>query len=175
MTSHADNHDKDKLARWQRDLTSGSSVDFPAYAIFLVSVEDKYAHDVFRRFRSSFEERDAGFERLVIFGQHGVSTTVHGLLDRFGLKLESLPLLAILSNPANETLDTITLAPGEADVVDTKSGGQEVWQQVLDRVEAAAARDEKVLDLTDLSGVGSLGLGSPSLAELAEGILARLP
>ena len=175
MTSHADNHDKDKLTRWQRDLTSGSSVAFPAYAIFLVSAEDKYAHDVFRKFRSSFEERDAVFERLVIFGQHGVSTTVHGLLDQFGLNLESLSLLAMLSDPSAERLDSIPLAPGATDAGDTKPGGQDLWQQVLERVEAAAARDEKVLDLIDLPGVGSCPLGSPSLVGLVEGMLAQLP
>ena len=175
MTSRADNHDKDKLARWQRDLTSGASGNFPAYAIFLVSGEDKYAHDVFRKFRSSFEERAAGFEYLVIFGQHGVSTAVHGLLDRFGLNLESLPLLAMLSDPSTEKLDSIPLASGAADIEETGSGGQELWQQVLERVESAAARDDIVLDLADLPGVSSCLLGSPSLADLVEGMLAELP
>lgn len=174
MTSRADTHDKDKLARWGRDLSSGAGGNFPAYAIFLVSGEDRDAHHVFRRFRTSFEERAAGFEHLVIFGQHGVSTAVHGLLDRFGLKPESLPLLAILSDQSAERLTAIPLAPGTADAENTKSGGQELWEQVLERVEAAAARDEKSLDLTDISGVSSYRLGSPSLVDLVEGMLAQL-
>ena len=75
VSSHADNHDLDKLARWYRGLSSGESGQFPVYAVFLVTSSDSAAHDIFRRFRSSFEAHGAGFDHLVIFGQHGVSST----------------------------------------------------------------------------------------------------
>ena len=174
MTSHADNHDKDKLARWQRDLTSGSSAAFPAYAIFLVSGEDKCAHDVFRKFRSSFEERDAGFERLVIFGQHGTSTTVHSILAQLGLNLDALPLLMMLAGPMAASLAAVPLLPGSTESV-PESGNDELWQQVLNRVEFAASENGAVLDLTGLPGVGSCSLGGPGLMALVDQMMARVP
>ena len=39
--SHAENHDRDKLGRWHKDLVSGKPGNFPAYAVFLVSREDR--------------------------------------------------------------------------------------------------------------------------------------
>ena len=84
MTSRADTHDLDKLHRWQKDLEAVSPDAPPVYAIFLVSERDTMAHDVFRSFRTSFEEHGLGFAHLVIFGQHGVSGTARRLLDKFG-------------------------------------------------------------------------------------------
>ncbi len=95
MTTRADRHDVDKLHRWRQDLLDSPSSPFPVYAVFLVSEADTAAHDIFRRFRSSFEEREAGFGNLVIFGQHGVSTTVHLLLEQLGLASDALPMLVL--------------------------------------------------------------------------------
>ena len=85
MPNHADAHDRDKLLRWQKDLAATTDTAPPVYAVFLVSEKDTTAHDIFRAFRTSFEERRAGFAHLVIFGQHGVSATVRDLQGELAL------------------------------------------------------------------------------------------
>ena len=116
MASRADNHDLDKLKRWQKDLDA-MPADGPAvYAIFLVSERDTVAHDTFREFRDSFEERNAGFAHLVIFGQHGVSETVRRLRAELKLPEEMLPALALFGGDAEDgeyiTLDLVSLNRG---------------------------------------------------------------
>ena len=96
--SHADRHDLDKLARWKEGLDADVDSDkagFPVCAIFLVSPEDRVSHDIFRRYRSAFEELGGGFHNLVIFGQHGVSTTQVAFVAEVGMEQASVPLLAI--------------------------------------------------------------------------------
>ena len=114
MPNDADGHEPDKLARWHRDLTDGKLNKFPVYCVFLVSPEDRMSHQVFRRFRDSFESRAAGFEHLVIFGQHGISATLRALLAEFGLSQEDVPVLALIS-PETGTVHTLSLAPGASD------------------------------------------------------------
>ena len=135
LTSHADNHDLDKLARWNGDLSSWEDVSFPVYALFLVSPEDKAAHDVFRKYRDSFESRGASFGNLVIFGQHGISTTVRGILEGLGLDLGNLPLLALFSNPTGPTVHTLSLPAGapESSSPPPASSEPEHWRDVLKR------------------------------------------
>ena len=71
MPTRADTHDLDKLKRWQKDLETTPD-DAPAvYAIFLVSEADTAAHNIFRAFRTSFEERQASFAHLVISASTG--------------------------------------------------------------------------------------------------------
>ena len=116
--SHADRHDLDKLARWKEGLDSadaGSEV-FPVCAIFLVSPEDRASHDIFRRYRSAFEELGGGFHHLVIFGQHGVSTTQVAFLAEVGLEQASVPLLAIapMGNVAGNVV-CVELPKGDRD------------------------------------------------------------
>lgn len=116
MTSHADNHDLDKLKRWQKDLEAAPE-DAPAvFAVFLVSGEDRTAHDVFRAFRSSFEEQGLGFAHLVIFGQHGVSITVRALQHELGLAEEGLPTLLLFGGDTEGgdyvTIDQVSLQRG---------------------------------------------------------------
>ena len=115
MPSHADNHDLDKLKRWQKDLEATPSP--PAvYAVFLVSERDTVAHDTFRIFRDSFEERKAGFAHLVIFGQHGVSATARALQVELGLPDGGLPALALFGGDTEDgdyiTLDMASLNRG---------------------------------------------------------------
>ena len=96
--SHADRHDLDKLARWKADLVSSGEKGgegLPYCAIFLVGPEHRASHDIFRRYRSAFEELGGGFHNLVIFGQHGVSTTQAAFLGELGLEQGSVPVLAI--------------------------------------------------------------------------------
>ena len=82
--SHADRHDLDKLARWRDGLSEAEESVFPVLAAFLVTGENREAHDIFRRYRSKFEELAAGFSSLVIFGQHGTSTTMTTMLPNWG-------------------------------------------------------------------------------------------
>ena len=112
MPSHADNHDRDKLRRWQKDLAGAAPDAPPVFAIFLVSEADRAAHDIFRAFRSSFEERNAGFAHLVIFGQHGVSDTVNRLLAELNLPPDSWPTLALFTGSAEAPAAIIPLPAG---------------------------------------------------------------
>ena len=131
--SHADIHDLDKLNRWQKDLAVAAPDAPPVFAIFLVSESDKTAHDIFRAFRSSFEERNAGFAHLVIFGQHGVSTTVHGLQEELGLPPDGLPQLVIFGGEDGTDPDVVSLPGGEAE--GAKSDTDAPWQVALRRAE----------------------------------------
>lgn len=180
--SHADDHDRDKLARWYRDLSSnppnpplqrhvlsdaegGARRDFPAYAVFLVSANDRAAHDIFRQFRASFEARDAGFEHLVIFGQHGVSSTVLGLLAELGLPADATPLLAVFAFPPATTVYTLPLAGAGEDA-------EIPWREALARVEDAADQGEKALDPASLPGFTGRRLKDGPLLEVVGLLLA---
>lgn len=170
MNSHADSHDRDKLARWHRDLSVAllrPGGRFPLYAVFLVSAEDRAAHDIFRQFRTSFEERAAGFEQLVIFGQHGVSSTVRGLLSQFGLPLEATPTLALFADPAVVTVYTLPIPAG--------SGSNEgSWRQVLAQVESAADQGSGLLELVSVRGITGHRMDGETLLQHVGGLLDRL-
>ena len=133
MPTRADTHDLDKLKRWQKDLETTPD-DAPAvYAIFLVSEADTAAHDIFRAFRASFEERQAGFAHLVIFGQHGVSTTVRALQGELGLAEDGLPALVVFVGDSDDEPEIVRLPAGA-------NGGE------CDDWEATLARAEGVMD-----------------------------
>ena len=151
--SHADLHDLDKLARWKEgldDAADDGASEFPACAIFLVSPEDRASHDIFRRYRSTFEELGGGFHHLVIFGQHGVSTTQVAFLAEVGMEQASVPLLAI-APMGDETgnIVCLELPKGErnGDLHDSQT-----WGAVLERVRVAAAGDSP-LALDSVEGV----------------------
>jgi hypothetical protein len=173
MSSRADSHDLDKLARWYRDLTSDAPARFPVYAIFLVSADDRAAHDVFRKFRSSFEARRAGFEHLVIFGQHGISSTVLSLLDEFGLPQDAIPILALLSQSEAATVYTLPLPTGDADNI-PQGKSAEPWQEALSQVESAVERGDQFIDLASLPGVARRQLDDGLLDKLAGKLLNSL-
>lgn len=130
MPSHADTHDRDKLLRWHKDLQSTGPDAPPVFAIFLVSEVDKVAHDVFRAFRTSFEEAELGFAHLVIFGQHGVSATARQLRDKFGLEADGAPR-AVLFSGADEQPEVVELPSGSSteSSVQVDSG----WRAALER------------------------------------------
>lgn len=153
MSSHADQHDLDKLGRWHRDLSEGPKSGFPAYAVFLVSADDRQAHDIFRQFRSSFEARNAGFQHLVIFGQHGISTTAQSLLAELGLSQDSLPTLAVVSEADTGSVYTLRLPSGANEATPDEGLESEAWQKVLATVEAAADSPGPGLDLAEIPGV----------------------
>ena len=121
MESHADTHDLDKLRRWKKDLEAAPSHAPGVFAIFLVSGEDRAAHNVFRTFRTSFEERELSFAHLVIFGQHGVSTSVRALQQELGLDETPLPTLVLFGGDTEDgeyfTADVVSLPRGGAESI----------------------------------------------------------
>jgi hypothetical protein len=165
MTSRTDQHDIDKLNRWYQELTSSSPSEFPAYAVFLVTGDDRVAHDIFRKFRASFETRNAGFENLVIFGQHGISSIARSLLGEFGLSEEVLPTLALVPMLDTTSVYSLPLPTGDSPTVDTEQRG-ELWQTILAVVETAA---DKRGDLAKLASIEGL-----ACHQIAEGPLAAL-
>ncbi len=176
MTSHADNHDRDKLTRWRGDLTSGDASTFPVYAVFLVTPEDRPAHDIFRAYRGSFEERGAGFQHLIIFGQHGVSTTVKGLLAELGLGLDSLPLLGLFPGPPSDAIHTIGLRQG--DYRPGESGDSKAldgpWMDVLGFLQETADGGGEAIDLNRAADLKPLSLGTGVMGEIVERVLGSV-
>ena len=145
MPSHADTHDLDKLRRWQKDLEATPD-DAPAvYAIFLVSEADTAAHDIFRAFRASFEERKAGFAHLVIFGQHGVSTAVRALQGNLGLAEDGLPTLVLFGGDTGPEPQGVPLPAGTRDAAKPERGND--WHTALERA-------ERVMDAEGVAGLG---------------------
>jgi tRNA(Ile)-lysidine synthetase-like protein len=140
---------------------------FPIYAVFLVSATDRPAHQIFRQFRASFEARNAGFEHLVIFGQHGVSSTVLGLLAGLGLPADATPLLALFASPSATTVYTLPLAGVGEDA-------EGPWREALARVEDAADRGEEPLDLALLAGFTGRSLKGGPLLEVAGQLVAEM-
>ena len=178
--SPADSHDLDKLSRWRQGLADSTTGVFPTYAVFLVTPEDLHAHDVFREFRSSFGKLGAQFEHLVIFGQHGISSTVLGLLDQLGHSLESLPMLALFSGPPTSTFHSLSLRKGpnsdssRQDPTELGTGCDALWRALLDRLEGAAAGKAVSLDFESLSGVTKYPLGNGSMEKLLGEVWERV-
>ena len=172
--SHADRHDLDKLSRWKAGLeTAGDSgaPSFPACAIFLVTVEDRASHDIFRRYRSAFEEMGGGFHHLVIFGQHGVSTTQQAFLYQAGLGEDSVPSLVIV--PMAEESSTIYCIDLQKGDRDGELDDSQVWGAALHQVRLAASGDT-ALSLDCVEGVTSGALRCGSLSSAVNAVLQEL-
>ena len=150
--------------------------------MFLVKPEDRYAHDVFRVFRSRFEGLGARFEHLVIFGQHGVSGTVLCLLDQMGRSLESLPLVALFSGPLADGFSVLPLAAGppheapEGVCSDSGPGSDDSWGGLLVRLKDAAGGkvSDLDLDLESLPGVTSSPLANGPMQKLVREVWQRV-
>ena len=170
--SHADTHDLDKLSRWHNDLISETPGAFPVYAVFLVSGEDRDAHDVFRAFRTSFEEHGGSFQHLVIFGQHGVSGATRSLLPEFGLSADSLPSLAMFTQRDAKSVHILQLIEG--DPAPSRPAESQPWRKVLNQVEEAAGEQEAVLDLCSIQGIVEQGTGNRPMVELLGKLLSEL-
>ncbi len=168
--SHANNHDWDKLSRWYDDMMSEEPGGFPVFAVFLVSGEDRDAHDVFREFRTSFEERGSGFQNLVIFGQLGVSETFGDLVPRLGMKPDAIPSLALFGHQSAESVQVLPLTQGDPDPArDTES---QPWRKVLNQVEEAIDGQGQRLDLASLQGTVKCETVSGPVVELVKKLLA---
>ena len=133
MPSRADTHDLDKLRRWHKDLEAIPDGAPPVFAIFLVSREDRAAHDAFRAFRSSFEESNVGFAHLVIFGQHGLSNTAKRLKAKFGLAVSGGPSLVLFLDDSGQPR-IVALPQGEEGVADGADAYG--WQEALERAKS---------------------------------------
>ncbi len=172
--SHADRHDLDKLERWKAGLDTADADDasrFPACAIFLVTGEDRASHDIFRRYRSAFEELGGGFHHLVIFGQHGVSTTQVAFLKEVGLGNESVPLLTIAPMAGDSgSVYCIELPKGD---LDTELDDSQAWGAALKAVRSAAM-GEKPLSFGGIDGVTSSFLSAGGLTATVDGALESL-
>ncbi len=168
--SDANSHDLDKLVRWKSGLSTAEKGSFPIYAAFLVSGEDRDSHDVFRRYRSSFEELGAGFHHLVIFGQHGTSTTLFSFLSELALTWKSLPVLALIASPSSTEVLTIALPKGTADGGLESSGP---WNRALDRI-CEASRRGTSLDLDRSETTSQKVLSSGTLITAVDRILESL-
>ena len=172
--SHADRHDLDKLARWKAGLNSAAASGdspFPACAIFLVTGEDRASHDIFRRYRSAFEELGGGFHHLVIFGQHGVSTTQTAFLAELALDPQSIPALAIASMAENSgAVYTIELPKGDRDGELDES---QTWGTALAAVKSATA-GKAALSLEGVPGIKHVEFGDGSLSATVESVLRQL-
>ena len=103
------------------------------YAIFLVSETDTAAHDIFRTFRASFEERNAGFAHLVIFGQHGISTAVRALQQELGLAEKGLSVLVLFGGDTGDVPEVVRLPSGGGN--ETKPEGGSDWHTAMERAE----------------------------------------
>ena len=172
--SHADRHDLDKLARWKEGLDSAvdsTSAAFPVCAIFLVSPEDRASHDIFRRYRSAFEELGGGFHHLVIFGQHGVSTTQVAFLAEVGMEQASVPLLIIA--PMGDESGSVACLELPKGGYDGELDDSEAWGTVLERVRVAVAGDSP-LALGSAEGVKAGLFRRGSLPEAVAAVQAEL-
>ena len=177
MSNHYDEHDHDKLLRWRDDLLGASIVDgeFPAMALFLVKPQATGSHEIFRRFRTEFEQRDASFAHLVIFGMHGVSTTVRNLLDQTGLTESDLPVMMLAPAAEPASVVAVQLPSGESlEGGDDPNGDGTCdylapWQDVLDRIRIT--RRGRPLRLM---GVQGRKLDGPDLRNLPEAALTSV-
>lgn len=172
MSHHYDQHDHEKLLRWRDDLAAApiEPDGFPAMALFLVKPNATGSHDIFRRYRAEFEKRDASFAHLVVFGMHGVSATVRGLLDQAGLSEDELPVMLMAPSADPCSVTEVRLPSGESiEGADDPNGGGTcdylaAWQDVLDRISitkpgrplrlmGVQGRKLTHVDLRDLAGV----------------------
>jgi hypothetical protein len=173
MTNRADQHDLDKLDRWQKALAEPRTNSFPVYAVFLVSEADQAAHDIFRAFRNSFEQRDAGFGNLVIFGQHGVSSMVHALLSRLTLAQDSIPILALFTSPYDSPVYILPLPPGGASNPNTGKLS-DMPLELLARVEKFADQVDKAFDDSGLTALRRIPLPASDLMTLVSHLADKI-
>lgn len=177
--SHADRHDLDKLKRWHDGLREPQSADapgggFPVCAAFLVTGEDRAAHDIFRCYRAAFEELGGQFQHLVIFGQHGLSGTAAAMLagsglDGLGLELPLL-LLAPADAGAEAPLFALPLPPGTHDELPAHC---REWETALAQIRHSADSGEPA-DFGPIPGVRRLTLPQSSLAQWAGALITQL-
>ena len=171
--SHADRHDLDKMTRWKADLDGSANAGggLPYCAIFLVGPEHRASHDIFRRYRSAFEELGGGFHNLVIFGQHGVSTTQVAFLGELGLEQDSVPVLAIAAvSSSDNAVVCIGLPKGD---YDGELDATQTWGAALESIRAAAPEGIS-RSLAAIEDARASAFRHGALTATVEGVLTQL-
>ena len=127
-------------------------------------------------FAGSFEERDAGFQNLVIFGQHGVSSTVRAVASRLGLEGEPLPQLALLVSGGMPRLYSLGLPAGDVEESGAGQAGREpvAAQRALSGVEELVDGRKSGLEEGEIDGLTRRELPDMGLAALVEELIAEL-
>jgi hypothetical protein len=165
MAETPDSHDLDKLTRWHDALTSETGGQFPVCALFLASAEDRRAHDIFRVYRTAFEELGAGFHDLVIFGQHGVSSTSEALVPGLGLTGLRTPALALITGRDPPVCHTTVLPAGALPGAESEEEEDETpWKKALKSIREAVGAGTS-LSLDRVIGLERRDFPGGSLAE----------
>lgn len=165
MAESPDSHDLDKLTKWHEGLTSKTGEGFPVCALFLVSGGDVRAHDIFRVYRTAFEELGAGFHDLVIFGQHGVSTTSAAMVPGLGLSGLQIPSLALITGGTQPGCHTTGLPAGALVEGELEDEGQGiVWKRALEAIRKTVEQGS-LLSLDCVIGLERRDFSRGTLAE----------
>ena len=168
MAETPDSHDLDKLTRWHIGLESASGVGFPVCGLFLASGDDNRAHDIFRIYRTAFEELGAGFHDLVIFGQHGMSSTCAALMPGLGLSSLQTPSLVLISGGEGLVLHTTSLPTGKLLVGQSEEDSSETpWRSALEMIRQAVEKSG-YLSLDDVEGLKRIELSGGTLGGAVE-------
>lgn len=163
MAETPDSHDLDKLTRWHIGLESASGAGFPVCGLFLASGDDNRAHDIFRIYRTAFEELGAGFHDLVIFGQHGMSSTCAALMPGLGLSNLRTPSLVLISGGESLVLHTTSLPAGKLLVGQSEEDSNETpWRSALEMIRQAVKKSW-YLSLDDVEGLERIEFSSGTL------------
>jgi len=163
-----DSHDLGKLTKWRDGLGSATGSDFPVCALFLASGDDIRAHNIFRVYRTEFEELGAGFHDLVIFGQHGMSSTCAALIPGLGLSDVRTPSLVLISNDNGIVFHTAGLPSGVLSEGSTEEDGGDIpWRAALTAV-TAAAKDKTTPALDEVKGLARVDFAGGTLVEAIE-------
>ena len=160
-----DSHDLGKLTRWHEGLNSETGQGFPVCALFLASGEDTRAHDIFRVYRSAFETLGAGFHDLVIFGQHGMSTTCAALIPGLGLSGLATPSIVLVSDTDGLVFHSTSLPAGSLGQGQTEKDGAGVpWREALSVIEQSV-KDSVAASLESVEGFEQTDVSGETLAE----------
>ena len=164
MAESPDSHDLDKLTRWHEGLATASGGKFPVCALFLASGEDNRAHDIFRIYRTAFEELGAGFHDLVIFGQHGTSSTSLALIPGLGLSGLQTPSLVLISGDGT-VFHTTGLPAGKLAEGQSEVDGDDIpWRMALEAIKQAVG-NSSVLSLDGVEGLERMDSAGGNLAD----------
>ena len=148
-----DSHDLGKLTKWHDGLASATRSVFPVCALFLAGGGDIRAHNIFRVYRTAFEELDARFHDLVIFGQHGLSNTCAALISGLGLSNVQIPSLVLISNDNGIVFHTTGLPTGElADGASEEDSNDVPWRAALNTI----TRSTEAKSISSLDGISGL-------------------
>ncbi len=163
--SRVDAHDRNKLDRMLQDLSAETENHSALHAMFLVTREHEHAHDAFRRFRQAYEDSQAPFHSLTIFGQHGVSRAGQLLAEGLGIPEGRIPALVLFGSHGDPKARLIELpaAPDGTLLPDTS-----------DTIEKLLASGCTVHALKDLDGTGECTASTGSIDSLLKGTLDSL-